>query len=136
MIGLVILIVANAAHLSLGGLETYALESGSAIEAIMLSFAIGDKLNTANRDKQLAQTQAFEALKENEKLIREQNLVLERKVKERTLELEAAKDIVEEKNKEIVDSIRYAKRIQIHLLPSDKYIEKNMERLKDEKKKA
>jgi hypothetical protein len=135
MIGLVILIVANAIHLSLGGLETYALECGSAIEAIMLSFAIGDKLNTANRDKQLAQTQAFEALKENEKLIREQNLVLERKVKERTIELEQAKDIVEEKNKEITDSIRYAKRIQIHLLPSSKYIEKNMERLKDEKNK-
>lgn len=130
MMGLVILIVANAIHLSLGGLETYALECGSAIEAIMLSFAIGDKLNTANRDKQLAQNQAFEALKENEKLIREQNAVLEKKVKERTMELEEAKDIVEEKNKEITDSIKYAKRIQTALLPSDKYFEKHFNDLK------
>jgi hypothetical protein len=129
MLGLMVLIVTNAFHLSVGGFENYALELGSAIEAIMLSFAIGDKLNIANYEKQLAQGQAFEALRENEKLIREQNSVLETKVKERTAELEEQKDIVEEKNKEITDSIRYAKRIQSTLLPSDRYIEKSLDRL-------
>lgn len=39
--------------------------------------------------------------------------------------------IIEEKNKEITDSIRYAKRIQTALLPSDKYVEKNISRLRD-----
>lgn len=130
MVGLMILIVTNVTHLSIGGFENYALEAGSAIEAIMLSFAIGDKLNIANYEKQVAQNQAFEAMKENETLIKEQNIVLEKKVRVRTAELEEQKDIVEEKNKEIVDSIRYAKRIQSTLLPSEKYIEKNLERLK------
>lgn len=40
---------------------------------------------------------------------------------------------VEEKQKEILDSIRYAKRIQMSLLASDKYITKSIDRLKQDK---
>ncbi|MEZ4924261.1 MAG: GAF domain-containing protein [Crocinitomicaceae bacterium] len=43
---------------------------------------------------------------------------LEEKVKERTQELSQQKEIIEEKNKHITDSIRYAKRIQDATLPS------------------
>ena len=39
------------------------------------------------------------------------------------------KKIVEEKNKEILSSIRYAKRIQTSLLPTTIYIEKALKRL-------
>ncbi|MBK7666126.1 MAG: hypothetical protein IPJ32_01555 [Sphingobacteriaceae bacterium] len=49
-------------------------------------------------------------------------------------ELSESRAILEEKNKEITDSIRYAKRIQQLLLPPDRYIEKNMDRLKNKKK--
>lgn len=38
--------------------------------------------------------------------------------------------IIEEKQREIIDSIRYAKRIQNSLLPPEKYIEKSINRLK------
>ncbi|MCC6837670.1 MAG: hypothetical protein IT234_03925 [Bacteroidia bacterium] len=34
------------------------------------------------------------------------------------------KEVVEQKQKEIIDSIRYSKRIQQSLLPKEKYIEK------------
>lgn len=40
------------------------------------------------------------------------------------------KKTVEEKQKEVLDSIRYAKRIQQSLLASEKYIERNIDRLK------
>ncbi|MBK7668940.1 MAG: hypothetical protein IPJ32_17310 [Sphingobacteriaceae bacterium] len=40
------------------------------------------------------------------------------------------KHVVEEKQKEIIDSIRYAKRIQMSLLASEKYIQKSIEKLK------
>lgn len=40
------------------------------------------------------------------------------------------KQMIETKNKDITDSIVYAKRIQQSLLPTDIYIEKNIERLK------
>jgi hypothetical protein len=51
----------------------------------------------------------------------------------KNIELKKASTIIEQKNKDITDSIRYAKRIQISLLPTDKYIEKNIERLKGNK---
>lgn len=38
--------------------------------------------------------------------------------------------IIEEKQKEIIDSITYAKRIQQSILPSNKYIQRNLTRLK------
>ncbi|MBA2613793.1 MAG: tetratricopeptide repeat protein [Bacteroidetes bacterium] len=39
------------------------------------------------------------------------------------------KDVIEEKQKEILDSIYYAKRIQTALLPSEKYIDRSLEKL-------
>lgn len=54
--------------------------------------------------------------------ISNQNLILE----QQNILVEHQKNIVEAKQKEILDSIHYAKRIQESLLPSDKYIEKNL----------
>lgn len=45
--------------------------------------------------------------------------------------IENQKELVEEKQKEILDSIRYAKRIQDALLTSQVYIERNLKRLKN-----
>ena len=47
--------------------------------------------------------------------------------------IEKQKEMVEEKQKEILDSIRYAKRIQDALMTSQKYIERNLKRLKNNK---
>ena len=54
--------------------------------------------------------------------ISNQNQILE----EQNILVEHQKNIVEVKQKEILDSIHYAKRIQESLLPSDKYIEKHL----------
>ena len=43
-------------------------------------------------------------------------------------EVEKQKQIVEEHQKEIIDSIRYAKRIQRALLPTEKYIAKHIKK--------
>jgi nucleosome binding factor SPN SPT16 subunit len=43
--------------------------------------------------------------------------------------VEHQKQLVDEKQKEVLDSIRYAKRIQQSLLPSDKYIERILKEL-------
>lgn len=51
----------------------------------------------------------------------------------KNVELKAAYKQIEEKNKEVMDSIRYAKRIQISLLPTEKYIEKILNSIKDKK---
>ncbi len=59
--------------------------------------------------------------------------LLERSVNFMTMQsrqIKKQKDLVEEKQKEILDSIHYAKRIQKSLLPTEKYIDKNLDRLK------
>ncbi|HWY11000.1 MAG TPA: hypothetical protein VN026_06735, partial [Bacteroidia bacterium] len=50
--------------------------------------------------------------------------------------IEHQKEIVDSKNKAILDSIYYAERIQQSLLPSKKYLERNLEKLKKPSKKS
>ena len=59
------------------------------------------------------------------KITRKQKTVIELKKKE----TEEQKRIIEEKNKDIIDSIHYAKRIQQALLPTEKYIAKKLNSL-------
>ncbi len=82
----------------------YGLLIGSAVEVILLSLAI------VVRFKQFKE-QAVNTLKEMNVMQREQNQVLEKKVVERTFEIEQQKE-------EILSSIRYAERIQKNVLPS------------------
>jgi hypothetical protein len=49
--------------------------------------------------------------------------------KKANAEISRQKEIIEEKQKEIIDSIRYAKRIQNALITSEKYVERNLFRL-------
>lgn len=63
----------------------------------------------------------------NEKILQEQNIILEQKVKERTAEVIEEKQKVEEKQKEILDSIEYALRIQNAILPPQKIVKQYLE---------
>ncbi|MES2836373.1 MAG: triple tyrosine motif-containing protein [Bacteroidota bacterium] len=65
-------------------------------------------------------------IKSREKQLRKKNQALEQVVQQRTHEIEQQKEIVEEKNKEITDSINYAKRIQHALLASKKLLDENL----------
>jgi serine phosphatase RsbU (regulator of sigma subunit)/FixJ family two-component response regulator len=49
---------------------------------------------------------------------------LEKRVKERTKEVVAQKEIIESQNKDILDSIRYARRIQENILPNHEQVQK------------
>ena len=55
----------------------------------------------------------FRVTNKQKKIIEEQKGIVEKQ-----------KEIVEEKQKEVLDSIHYAKRIQLSLLPQEKYIDK------------
>jgi hypothetical protein len=72
----------------------------------------------------------IEQEKEKQYILENQNIVLEQQVIERTHEINEQKKIIEEKNKDIIDSINYAKRIQVSLLPTEKYIERVLRRNK------
>ncbi len=82
-------------------INTYTLSSfqfGSAIEAILLSNALADKINRYKSEKHSAQQLVFEQAKENERLVREQNIILEKRVNLRTEELKQEKERYEELN--------------------------------------
>src|ERR1051326_3674342 len=49
-------------------------------------------------------------------------------------ELQKSKEVIEQKNKDIMDSIHYAKKIQLSLHPTAKYIERCLERLRKSEK--
>jgi hypothetical protein len=69
-------------------------------------------------------------VKLNSKRLRIANKYLEDKIELATSEIRHQKLMVEEHQKELIDSIKYAKRIQEALLPGKRYIDKNIERLK------
>lgn len=64
-----------------------AMQIGSAMEVLLLSFALGDRINMYKKEKEKAQSDALLVAKENEHLIKEQNVILEKKVQERTTEV-------------------------------------------------
>jgi ligand-binding sensor domain-containing protein/serine phosphatase RsbU (regulator of sigma subunit) len=66
----------------------------------------------------------FAFIKSREKKLVREKKILERKVDQRTAEVMMQKEIVETQNKEIKDSILYAKRIQEAILPSQEEIRK------------
>lgn len=78
------------------------------------------ELKLAEVEKLSAQT--IEQEKEKQRILETQNIVLEEQVKARTAEISEQKKIIEEKNKDITDSITYARRIQQAMLPSDEFI--------------
>jgi hypothetical protein len=71
------------------------MQLGSAIEAMLLSFALADKINIFRREKEESQAQALKALEENQRIIREQNVILEKKVDARTHELKLSNEGLE-----------------------------------------
>jgi signal transduction histidine kinase len=89
------------------------LQIGSAIVVVMLSFALADKINTYRAEKEHAQLQALQIARENERIIKEQNLFLEGRVEERTRELQKSND-------ELELTLTNLKQIQTQLVEQEK----------------
>jgi serine phosphatase RsbU (regulator of sigma subunit) len=126
LVGLILHISADLRLIPFNAFTHNSLEIFTAVEAILLSMAVGEKISIFKKEKEQAQQETLAAAQKNEQLVREQNVVLNQKVKERTLELEEQKKIIEEKNKEIVDSITYARRIQYALLAHENVLKRNL----------
>ncbi|MDP4763094.1 MAG: sensor histidine kinase [Salibacteraceae bacterium] len=113
LIGALIYVFLNLGILEPSFFTKFALEMGVGIEITFLSFALADRINVYKREKAQAQNDAFAALQENERLIVEQNKMLEEKVTERTRELDA-------RNNELTETINELKETQQKLVESEK----------------
>ncbi|MFM7105675.1 MAG: PP2C family protein-serine/threonine phosphatase, partial [Flavobacteriales bacterium] len=69
------------------------------------------------QEKEKSQLEVIGLTQQNNEILQNQNLYLEKEVAQRTMELQAEKKNVETRNTEILDSIEYAKRIQNTILP-------------------
>lgn len=87
-------------------ITNYLLEGGSAIETILLSFALADKINTYKQER-------ITAIEEKENILRVQNITLEREVTERTKE-------ISEKNEKLNQTLSKLKSTQSQLIQSEK----------------
>lgn len=119
IVGVLLALLKNFGYLPRIFITEYGIQMGSAIEIILLSFALAENVKTLKEEKQLVQELLLEQLKENNKSQIERNIELENKVLERTLEIKEQTKIIAEKNKDITDSINYAKRIQQAILPPE-----------------
>lgn len=90
LIALCVFALRNFNILPYNNITLYFLPVGSAIEVALLSFALADKINIYRNEKEQSQQEVLLALQENERIIKEQNINLERKVIERTVELQAS----------------------------------------------
>lgn len=113
LIGVFVFIFRSLGVLPYNDFTNYTMPLGSAIEVVLLSFALADKINVLKREREASRKRELEALQENEKIIREQNIVLEQKVKERTIELEQT-------NEELQVTLEHLKDTQTQLVESEK----------------
>lgn len=90
-----------------------AVQIGSAVEVILLSFALADKINILQAETRKSQEQALMATQENARIIREQNIILEQNVKARTEELQRS-------NEDLAETLTELKEAQSQLVESEK----------------
>ncbi len=93
--------------------STKSIIFGSAFEIVLLSLALANRINVLRREKEVSQAEALNASRENERIIREQNILLEQKVNERTLELQEA-------NEELTVTLSNLRDTQTQLVDAEK----------------
>ena len=86
LISVLVFVLKDYGVLATNVFTTRSVQIGSVIEALLLSFALADKINTYRKEMLDLQVRELEISQENERLIREQNIVLEQRVTERTEE--------------------------------------------------
>jgi two-component system NtrC family sensor kinase len=111
--GLVLFVLRNLGVLPYNSYTNYTMQVGIAFEVTLLSLALADKINIFKAEKEKSQEETLNAVKENERIIREQNVVLEQKVHERTIALSRS-------NTELNNTLEDLKQAQSQLVDAEK----------------
>jgi len=106
--GIIMFTLRNLGVLPYSSFTNYTMESGIAIEVTLLSIALADRINVLKREKELSQAEALRIAQENERIIREQNTLLEVRVKERTSELNTALEDLKQAQSQLIEQEKMA----------------------------
>jgi diguanylate cyclase (GGDEF)-like protein len=99
--GAAVLAIRNLGWLPTTWLTLNAMQIGSALELLLLSFALADRINVIRREKDLANEAALASNQRMVEALRQSELELERRVAERTQALEGANSRLLEKEHEL-----------------------------------
>lgn len=108
LIGVLMFVMKDAGILPYTSFTRLAMPIGSAIEGILLSFGLADRINILRREKEQSQAEALKISKENEKIILEQNVVLEEKVRQRTFALQESNEHLKRTQTQLVNAEKMA----------------------------
>ena len=106
--GILMFTLRNLGILPFNDFTNYTMESGIAVEVTLLSIALADRINVLKKEKELSQAEALRAAQENERIIREQNTLLEVRVKERTSELNTALEDLKQAQSQLIEQEKMA----------------------------
>ncbi|MFT4095438.1 MAG: 7TM diverse intracellular signaling domain-containing protein [Niabella sp.] len=115
LVAVIIYVMRTKGYIEYNSITERILEIGSTLQIMLLSFALADKINTYRKEQNLARREALRISKENERLVRDQNIILEKQVHERTQELEAA-------NHTLSNTLTQLKETQSKLVESEKMV--------------
>ncbi len=104
LLSIIIFIFKDVSILPYNFLTANSLILGTALEALLLSFALADRINTYKLEKEQAQQLAIQTLREKEHIVLNQNKILEEKVRQRTEELEVTNRNIEKHREELQKS--------------------------------
>jgi len=91
----------------------YAVQMGAFIEISLLSFGLAYRINIFKNERDASRLLALEEAQRNERIIKGQNIILEQKVNERTLELQDSNEYLE-------NSLENLKQTQAQLVSAEK----------------
>ncbi|TCC94740.1 sensor histidine kinase [Pedobacter hiemivivus] len=111
--GMMIFILKDYEVLPYNTYTNYSVQFTSVIEVMLLSFALADKINFFKKENEIAQKRALLISKENEQLILQQNIELEKKVNERT-------EALQETNANLNHALSNLKAAQSQLVDAEK----------------
>jgi len=113
LVGAIIFALKDNGVLPYNTFTSYSMQGASVIEMALLSFGLADRINILKREKAESQAEALSIAMENERIIREQNVILELKVSERTTALS-------ESNLELNQTLEDLKQAQSQLVEAEK----------------
>lgn len=97
-IGICVFLLTQLGVLPRNNLTNYAMQYGTSLEAVLFSFALGNRINLLRRENESSQQQLITQMTENEKLQKEWTKSLEEKVEEQTRSLSRTNAELSEQN--------------------------------------
>ncbi|GEL08202.1 sensor histidine kinase [Salisediminibacterium halotolerans] len=101
IIGVFVSVFTDLGVLPFSFITKYAWQLTTAVELVLLSFALADKINTIKQEKKEAQAEVYRHQQRMNDFLRKQNERLEEKVNERTEKLSKSNQILNKRNTEL-----------------------------------